>query len=333
MTFDALLRFHDPLVEAAFWVSVRDSLCTLDQLTTVLVVCNNAIHVAVGHKLMAAGLAEPRLYVFFITYTVFMVISQLVIAWLATYHRQAYYRRRDFITAGTRLQRYVLAAILTVVTSRGNRDTGVTGFLLSHSSSMFMVLLRAFAHRGVLFWAHYYAVFWPLRFPLHALLHTMFMLPLLLHCASCLARDVLSHASLQQPVCNLASQLAFLVSQRSGCLPQAPQLVAYSVSARLRLRCCCVAQRSALSACLLRALMSAYVGCCCAADPPAACLALPLRSCSGWRLCWLAHQPAPFCPRRPAFAPRCALPNTPSCLQSRQMLQRRGVGPRLVRHP
>lgn len=230
MALDTLLRFREKHTEAAFWTQFRDRLCTLDSLMTILVCTNSVISHIFLSRLVAEGVVTPLVSPWYRALGICLIIGQVAVLWLSLCHRDVYYSWRTVIVAGMRLGRYALAAGFTVKLS-GRSDALVISYLLRSSSSTFVVLLKALGHRGFLFWANYFSLGWPLRFPLNAALHTLGALPILLHCAFCMARNVLSHEQLRQPVCSLASRLVLRAYQQQ-CHPLAPQLVAYSVSVR-----------------------------------------------------------------------------------------------------
>lgn len=236
MACDALLCFRDPLVEVAFWASARDRLCSLDRLTTFVVLLNNAFMVLHhGVSLVRMGALNPAFFSFATRCVMFNAMLQLIVLWLVTRHREEYYRRRDAIVVASRLVRYVAAVGITVGIAARGEDAFIPSahYTPPHGLHVYLILFKSLAHRGLAFWANFATFFWPLRFSLHFGLHTVCCLPTLMHAAGCLAREAFLHPLLRQPVCSVASRLNWhLQSPGSGCHPLAPHLVAYSVRAQ-----------------------------------------------------------------------------------------------------
>lgn len=223
MAFDALLRFRDARLEAAFWSTARGWLSTVDLLASV-VVC-----IVFSALVSSCHLFGETLNAGYIVYTGILIFVQFCCAVMS--RSEVYHRWRSVVMVTIRVSRYLLAAILSalMVPSAGACEDA-TDYLFRRYSVAFWVFVKAIAHRGFIFWAQYYSVVWPLPFSLHATLHTFFMLPVLLHAAFCLARDVLWHPQLQPLVCAIASYLSFGAHGHSACHPLAPQLVAFPVS-------------------------------------------------------------------------------------------------------
>lgn len=229
---DALLRFRDRRLEAAFWACNRDWLCGIDQIAAIVVLANNTLAISHASWLLREGTIGSAVYVVFTASLVGFTVVQLIVLWLASCHREAYYLWRNVIVAACRVSRYLLAVYLSIMAERG-QDVFAASYVLSTPPPVSFALAKALAFRGWLYFSLFFSFFWPLRLSHHAVLHTFGLVPVMLHAAKCLARDMLQQPALQQPVCALASVISLRLLQAGDCHPRAPQLVAYSVSSGL----------------------------------------------------------------------------------------------------
>lgn len=236
--FDALLRFRDRRLETAYWRHVGDWLCNFDILGSLAIMAAvmfmrwQMVHAtAPGSPLDAACTAAALLF----------LVSQTLIMWLAVCRSAEYRRQRDAVLAAMCLVRYLILAGLTFIAARSHpvQDTHTAkDFGESRRSACgYLELAMSLAHRGLIFWTSFLSALRPLRFSLHAPLHTLCALPLLLHAAGCLAQGALAAPPLREPVCVVASGLSLRPYRADDCHPQAPQIVAYSVRGVGCLRC------------------------------------------------------------------------------------------------
>lgn len=230
--FGKLLRFRDDRLEAAFWVSMRQWLSGIDKVATVLSWINSVVLVALFVQLTVVKGISSSFVVACVFYMSEVAILQAVVLLRVMFRAESHFRHRDATILSVRALQcmFIVGCCLAAMHGGHFNDGAIAAYVLDIKPSATVVLINMLMHRGVLFWAQFATFFLPLRFSQHAPFHTLGVLPLLLHAAFCLARDMLAQPALKQAVCALASFLTFSTQGPGRCHPLAPQIVAYSVS-------------------------------------------------------------------------------------------------------